>query len=709
MKRTLFFSLLALVLLLGLMGCSRKQPDTPAQPAAQPVELPIEVPAGTQTDASTGEVYHWEVLETPLPRGMDGLSVMTAVGGKTVVCASGTDGSALLTLEDGAWSELIAPDGLSRGNALCADADGGFWLLYTTAERTLALARYDASFAPERTLALQCGSDNTLYTQLLKLDGGFCLLSYDRLVRVDERGAVTAQNNCDHSDGRYFTALAEVDGCLFLLAPTAFAGGSDLDELRQLDPVTLEMQPVLLERTGLCGMGTDEAGHIVLSDSSGLFRYDPATGAEETILSWDTLDTDALDGSLAPAADGWLCTVSSDTVVQARRISGAAAARTTLTLAVVGGGDAEAAVQMAKQFNQSQTDWRLEITVYGDTPNGQSADLLRTQIVAGDSPDLFCFVSSGYDDRPLAPLRVCADLQTLGVRVAPDSLLPGLYDALTQEGGLYELPLTVQLETFLAPAELIASPGVTVEELDAVQQKAGDGWVTFESVFTPDDLFALSIPFYLGKYVDRTSNTCSFETQEFYDFLRWCKTWGGDGSTRDTDERAILQYTPIATVSALCGRSLRMQEYLGYQNGYTYAGVPNEGTCGSMMAVTVSLGVSKTCRDADGAAAFLTYCQSYDALRDIPADTARLRAAVNDQLSTGQEDAAEARYVISPEDAAQFYALLDEKPLLKNGNDTLCAILREEAAPYFAGVCNEQTAAANMQSRAQLYLMEQAG
>ena len=703
MKRTLLFALLAVVLLLGLMGCSRKQPDASVQPTAAPAE----VPAGTQTDVSTGEVYHWELLETPLPRGMDGLSVMTAVGAKTVVCAAGTDGSALLTLEDGAWRELIAPDDLSYGNALCADADGGFWLLYTTAEQTLSLARYDASFAPERTLALQCGPDNTLYTQLLKLDGGFYLLSYDRLVRVDEYGAVTAQNDCDHSDGRYFTALAAADGGLFLLAPTAFAGGSDLDELRQLDPATLETQSVLLEQSGLCGMGTDEAGHIVLSSSSELFRYDPLTGAEETLLSWDTLDTDALDGSLAPAADGWLCAVSSDTVVQLRHISGAAVARRELTLAIVGGGDAEAAVQMAKQFNQSQTDWRLEITVYGDTPDGQSADLLRTQIVAGDSPDLFCFVSSGYDDRPLAPRRICADLQTLGVRVAPNSLLPGLYDALLEEGGLYELPLTVQLETFLAPAELIASPGVTAEELDAARQKAGDGWVTFESVFTPDDLFALSIPFYLGKYVDRTSATCSFETQEFYDFLRWCKTWGGDGSTRETDERAILQYTPIATVGALCGRSLRMQEYLGYQNGYTYAGVPNEGTCGSMMAITVSLGVGKTCRDTDGAAAFLTFCRSYDALRDIPADLARLRAAVNDQLATGQEDAAEARYVISPEDAAQFYALLDEKPLLKNENDALCTILREEAAPYFAGVSDEQTAAANMQSRAQLYLMEQ--
>ena len=27
--------------------------------------------------------------------------------------------------------------------------------------------------------------------------------------------------------------------------------------------------------------------------SSELFSYDPATSAEETILSWDTLDTDA--------------------------------------------------------------------------------------------------------------------------------------------------------------------------------------------------------------------------------------------------------------------------------------------------------------------------------------------------------------------------------------------------------------------------------
>ena len=104
----------------------------------------------------------------------------------------------------------------------------------------------------------------------------------------------------------------------------------------------------------------------------------------------------------------------------------------------------------------------------------------------------------------------------------------------------------------------------------------------------------------------------------------------------------------------------------------------------------------------------MTYCQNYDGLRDIPADRTRLRAAVDELLATGREDETESRYVISPEDAAQFYALLDEPPLLKDEDDTLCAILNEEAAPYFAGSCDEQTAAANMQSRANLYLMEQA-
>ena len=129
--------------------------------------------------------------------------------------------------------------------------------------------------------------------------------------------------------------------------------------------------------------------------------------------------------------------------------------------------------------------------------------------MAGDAPDLFCFVNSGYDERPIAPRKVCMDLLSLpDFEVSPDELLPGLYDALTQNGMLYEFPLTVTLETFLAPSNLIAEPGVTTQDLEAARQKAGEDFVPFESWNTPDNLFWLSIPFYLSKYDDRETGTC---------------------------------------------------------------------------------------------------------------------------------------------------------------------------------------------------------
>ena len=273
-----------------------------------------------------------------------------------------------------------------------------------------------------------------------------------------------------------------------------------------------------------------------------------------------------------------------------------------------------------------------------------------------------------------------------------------------------ELPLENEtiVETFLAPSNLIAEPGVTTQDLEAARQKAGEDFVPFESWNTPDNLFWLSIPFYLSKYDDRETGTCSFETQEFYDFLLWCKTWGGDGSPRNTDEKAILHYQQLSYVDQVCGMSLMAKEYLDYPDSYTYAGIPNEDTCGTMMSVTLSLGVSGSCRNETGAAEFLTFCRGYE-LRGLPADMVRLQAEIDAQRATGQEDEMDVRNVISPEDAEKFYALLEEKPTLRNQDDALVDILCEEAAPYFAGDVDEKTAAKTMQARTKLLLLEQAG
>ena len=711
--RTCLCAALAALLLLTLCACDKKQqpgvpvPETSpdAQAASDKLqEAKTELPA-----AQTEEEFHWERVQTPLPDDADILRAQAAVGETMIVCTY----KQLFALENGSWSKLSVPDDFSYGNALCENTDGGFWFLYTTDEDFLAIARYGADFAVQETCAVSCDNQNQLYFQLLKTDGGFYLLSRERLVRVDESGAPAAQYTDDTRDGRFFDSMAEANGRLYVLAPTAFDNlERSYDELRQLEPATLEQKAVLLENQGLCGMGADAEGRLVLSRSADLFAFDPETGAAETIVRWNTLDTAAITGVFLQSADGWLCADGSGAVTKLCRVPGPAPERKTLTLAILADTGMETqAMQMVQDFNQSGTELRVEAAVYSENQAENTIDFLRTQIMAGDAPDLFCFVDSGYHERPIAPRKVCMDLLALpDFAVTPDELLPGLYDALTQDGGLYELPLTVTLETFLAPSSLIAKPGVTVQDLEAARQKAGEDFVPFESWNTPDNLFWLSIPFYLSKYVDRETGTCSFETQEFYDFLLWCKTWGGDGSPRNTDveEKAILQYQQLGYVDQLCGMNLRVKEYLGYPDGYTYAGIPNEDTCGTMMSVTLSLGVSGSCRNETGAADFLTFCRGYE-LRGLPAELLRLQAEIDAQRAAGQEDDMELRNVISPEDAEKFYALLEEKPLLKDPDDALVDILCEEAAPYFAGDCDEQTAAQNMQARTKLLLLEQAG
>ena len=482
---------LAGLMMLPLAAFRKQQPgaaNAESLPAAMTVSDSLQE-AGTKTpSAQTGEEFHWERVQTPLPEGADTLRAQAAVGEAMIVCTH----KQLFVLENGSWNELSVPDDFSYGNALCEDADGGFWLLYTTTETSLAIARYGADFSVQETVKTPCGNQDQLYFQLLKTDGGFYLLSQERLFRVDESGTTTAQYIDDTGDGRYFASIAEVNGTLCVLAPTVF---DDLersyDELRQLDPVTLEETAVLLEGQGLCGMGTDAEGRLVLSRAADLFAFDPESGEETEILRWNALDTAAITGVFLQSADGWLCMENAHALTKLSCVPGPAPERKVLTLAILADiGMETQAMQMVQDFNQSGTELRMEATVYSEEQAENTLDFLRAKIMAGDAPDLFCFVSSGYHERPIAPGKVCKDLLTLpDFEVSPDELLPGLYDALTQEGGLYELPLTVMLETFLAPSDLIAEPGVTMKDLEAVRQKAGEDFVPFESWNTPDNLF----------------------------------------------------------------------------------------------------------------------------------------------------------------------------------------------------------------------------
>ena len=76
----------------------------------------------------------------------------------------------------------------------------------------------------------------------------------------------------------------------------------------------------------------------------------------------------------------------------------------------------------------------------------------------GIPPTFSPFTPTAIRPRRLRARAVCADLRELLPDVTEDSLLPGLFDLLTQDGALYVLPLTVRVDTLIMPLNLIRQP-----------------------------------------------------------------------------------------------------------------------------------------------------------------------------------------------------------------------------------------------------------
>lgn len=728
MKRIVW--LLLLCLLLSVFGgCTKPDQagsiqlpgqDTPAAPAS--------LPDANET-AAGADAFHLDFSRTALPGALAAATAGAVVGETMLLGGLEADGAALYACPPGEDALPVPlPSGTEYLYALCADAADGFWLLcgsypasYIDANDVfqlvdepagkLALAHYDAAFALQETLLLQAVYTER-FMQLAAAEDGFYLLSRSTLARVDKTGAETARVFRDHpEEGEFFTSMQPLGGSLYVLADTMLVGS--VPELWRYDGALASEPEVLLNTAQASGIGPYDGTRLLFNGQNGIYAAVPGSEDGELLFSWKELGIESSAEQLWQVSDGFVFFTPGETAVESlRRQPGPAPVRTELTLAVITTDPLLYEYgQMLRDFNLSQTEWVIDYTVYTSTDygDGEPLDLLRTQLIAGQLPDLYLFCTRGYADPGLHPEDVCADLlPLLGEDFTADSLLPGLYGLLTADGALYQLPLEVYVDTMIGPARLFPSAGMTLEELDEARVEAGDGWVPIESWNTPQNLFGLCTGFCIGAYTNRAAGTCNFQTQGFYDFLTWCKTWGGDGSIAEQPEKALLRIA-AATPAALANRSENTETWFG-EPGYTYVGFPSpNGSC-SAYDLRSALGVSPQCRDTDGAKALLEYCFSYP-IGDMPSPASRrLYDALMEEYMAGERknffgDVQR----ISREDAQKAYDLMASITVLEGFDGALDDILSEEAAVFFSGGCTAEEAAAKIQSRASIYLMEHKG
>lgn len=744
MKKSQKLLSLILSILILFCGCSAQKEVTSLELSGRPAAPQESLDLNTAPSAPTVEIdttqkkidnktFYLERQRLSLPKPLLSVTAQTILDDTILIGGFSTNGVALtwMTL-DGDSGTLQLPDGTEYLYALSPDDNGGFWLLcgsipaaYRDAfgnvviqdnepEGKLVLTHYDSEYSMQETILLQTRytGNNERFTQLAKTEKGFILLSAELLVQLDKLGAETARQNAEFEDGWRFISMQKIGNKLFVLTQNRYdAAGA---ELRLFSADTFVQQEFTTDRTGITGLGLCADGRLLLGDNQTVSALTPETAEEETILVWQELGVADTSEQIWQTDSGFFFYTPNLTELTVLRwMPGVALSKRILSLAIAGNTPVSGYfVQMIQNFNLSQEQYQIEYIIYSDTglTDTQPTDLLRTQIMAGQSPDLYAFCTDGFTAAPLTPEAVCADLLPLLENdLSEKSFVPGLYELLTESGSLYQLPLSIEVDTMIVPARLIPEPGVTLEELEQAREQMPDSWVTIDSWNTPGNLFAaFCTAFCLGKYVDRATGSCNFETQSFYDYLAWCKEWGGDGSTPPAQEQTLVHLCQISALSWLANRSEIVQNTWYGEPGYTYAGFPtDDGNIGNAYRILTSLGVSPQCRDLSGARAFLQYCFSYLQEESLPANYELLQSEMKEYIDGNRTDWRGEIKQVSEADAEQFYTLLDSIAILEGLDAPLSEILSEEADVYFAGGCTAEQAAKNIQSRASLYLQEQ--
>ena len=449
------------------------------------------------------------------------------------------------------------------------------------------------------------------------------------------------------------------------------------------------------------GLGTAADGGLLLNvsgDEGGIYHRGE-DGALTALLLYEAVGGNLPGRKLLVYQSGFLVFDQYENALSlVQWVTGVKPEPVELTLACTGSTGIETVIQ---EFNRSQQDYHVTAVSYGETGD---FDRLRTEILAGNAPDLYLFGSysptAPRERAGLRPSRICRELSAL---VDEALFVPTVLDALWENGQYFTLPLSFAISTATAPESLIDESGLSRAELNEIRAAHGDlpavpRWMTAEN------LLALTCPFYLSKFVDESTQTCDFENQEFYDYLTWCKTWAGDGSIPPQDEQALLTHTVVSNVANAVTQTEGTEE-----TPMTYVGFPVETGYGHLLHISAEIGISNETDCPAGAEAFLTYCVEHYAIlacRDIPAVAADLNAEI-DRCAQGQTMDFYGRSKVLNEDALdKFRQLLEETTVAAGADEALLSMMGDEAAYFFAGEKTAEEVAAILNDRVGLYLME---
>ncbi len=718
MSKKILAMLLALALSLSLCACGKEGEAKSAVPAdsraAETGDGPAEMVPG----------YISQVIE--LPEGCTSARLMTIEGDRLLaVCGGGEDYRlCALDLEGGSWS-FLPFDGAdfggrdSRGFSnygisgfdVC---DGVLWVLVrqyftgTGDEGSFYVLRYDCASGEELSRA-QVGFEAIAGTESsTPVFSNLTPLGADRAALCDFENAYMIDGQA-----RLLETLP-LEGFNFNLVlrcgEELYAYGEEKGDigLRSFDMESCDLGPLVKTDANCYGYYVSEKGETFLSQDNGLVSLDVNTGETESLFKWldvaTSLDFAQGGGTIVQSAAGdyYMAGMSFGNI---QKVS-PALVKDREPIRLLGISD-PAILNAALRFNSTNEDYKVEYEFIGSGHELSQQEIL--ELVLQDSPDIVYTPSlpqNSIDAGLFVDLLPYIDADE---SISREDFIEPALKSMIRKGGLYELLTQVDLLSLSVRAELF--PGRKDWTMDYVEEMianrpAGEPVYFWhrDQEYMLDMLCRISS----GEYVDWEAGTCSFDEGGFARLLQFVK------DTPYTAEAA----TPVLMEPIMgIGSSVALSRNF-FQGDYEYAGFP--GTSGNGSYFTDSAQYSKngygilaSSEHKEAAWDFLRLAllpENQEYGLDLSFGIPVTKAAFEVQLEKNiYEDVMFPEYSFTREDADKLRELVYSTEKMARQDDTLTEIISSEASAYFAGDKSLEDTVRNIQSRASIYVAEQAG
>lgn len=666
----------------------------------------------------------------------------------------------------GTEEEIVYADAPENGwrQGMAVDADGNqyvIWAVYQMDENNpdnsrnlYSLEKYDKAgntvYCTDITDLLAADEENS-YVQYIETDsqGRVYLTSSTVLFLFDEEGN---SKGTVSTSGSWINGIVRgSDGKVSIAYYDYSANGSGYTA----SDVDFEKGQLAEKYTLPGNSGNLFAGRtkdLLVSDDTALYGFDKKDGTSEQLLNW--LDCD-INGSYVGAVhemeDGRIMVVitswdtgETELAYLTKTPASEVVQKTELTIGTLYASQSLQAA--AVNFNKSSEKYRIRVKQYYDPEgNMEYSDAIarmNTEIVSGtDCPDIIELDDGQLDTEMFVKKGILEDLAPYlekSSTLSRASFIESILNAYTYNGILVSIPKNFSIATVAAKTSVVGERDRwTVEDVMKLAQQYPDAEL-FEYTGR-SEMMNLLLTFNQDQFIDWESGTCDFNSDSFKQMLEFVAgfpaEYNWDEEKESTPKRLangslllytdyITQITDIQVAEAMFGEPI---SYVGYPV------IDDESGC--LLSGSGCFGITTKSSNKDGAWEFI---ENYLSTRDtmfsygLPSNRQQLEETIAESQKVeyatdengeplldengepiilgmggfGYDDWDYTYHPVTDEEVATLMKLIDMARPVPSQNTEIMDIISEEAEAFYNGQKSVDDVAAQIQSRASMYVGE---